>query len=210
MLDRLSVASLTGKDEELRHNAAAALSAMDPGEEVLSPIGRIAAAVSSSEDEEATVVLESGHGRSGHEPVQVQLAEVADTVSSVWAAVDQQVATATPAADLSEKNRKGWRTVRVFVSSTFTDMFSEREVLVGRVFPRLRAWCEPRQIRLIECDLRWGVPKEATSEDVFRTCLGEIDRCRDMNGNPFFINLLGARYGWVPNEVPPSVNTEFQ
>jgi hypothetical protein len=32
-----------------------------------------------------------------------------------------------------------------------------------------------------------------------RACLGEIDRCRAQNVNPFFLNLLGQRYGWIPD-----------
>ena len=32
------------------------------------------------------------------------------------------------------KKRKGWKTVRLFVSSTFTDFYSEREILVKEVF----------------------------------------------------------------------------
>lgn len=51
-------------------------------------------------------------------------------------------------------NRSGWRTVRIFVSSTFRDFHSEREVLVKQVFPDLRTWCENRTLHLIECDLR--------------------------------------------------------
>ena len=31
------------------------------------------------------------------------------------------------------KNRKGWRTIRIFVSSTFKDFHQEREVLVKEV-----------------------------------------------------------------------------
>ena len=31
-----------------------------------------------------------------------------------------------------------WQTVRVFISSTFSDMHAERGHLVKRVFPRLR------------------------------------------------------------------------
>ena len=31
------------------------------------------------------------------------------------------------------KNRKGWRTIRIFVSSTFRDFHQEREVLVKEV-----------------------------------------------------------------------------
>lgn len=51
--------------------------------------------------------------------------------------------------------RSGWKTIRIFVSSTFKDFHSEREALVKRVFPDLRNWCESRRLQLIECDLRW-------------------------------------------------------
>ncbi|KAI0212082.1 hypothetical protein LSAT2_003024 [Lamellibrachia satsuma] len=51
--------------------------------------------------------------------------------------------------------RTGWKTVRIFVSSTFKDFHQEREILVKKVFPQLRAWCEPQKLFLVECDLRW-------------------------------------------------------
>jgi hypothetical protein len=46
--------------------------------------------------------------------------------------------------------RKGWKTVRLFVSSTFKDMTNERDYLVKKVFPQLRQWCEERKLRLIK------------------------------------------------------------
>ena len=72
--------------------------------------------------------------------------------------------------------RKGWKTVRLFVSSTFKDMWNERDYLVKKVFPQLRVWCEERKLRLVECDLRWGVPKDADTRDTLLACLSEIDR----------------------------------
>jgi hypothetical protein len=52
-------------------------------------------------------------------------------------------------------------------------------------------------------NLRWGITEEqARRGDVLPICLGEIDRCR-----PFFLCLLGERYGWVPGPdriSPPS------
>jgi hypothetical protein len=36
------------------------------------------------------------------------------------------------------------RVVRVFISSTFRDMFRERGILVKRIFPQLRKLCEER------------------------------------------------------------------
>ena len=69
------------------------------------------------------------------------------------------------------KNRKGWRTIRIFVSSTFKDFHQEREVLVKEVFPDLRLWCEQRKLRLVECDLRWVsviiIAEKCSSNHVF-------------------------------------------
>ena len=50
--------------------------------------------------------------------------------------------------------------ISVFVSSTFNDMHAERELLMHRVFPELRAWCERRMLLLHEIDLRWGISEE--------------------------------------------------
>jgi tetratricopeptide (TPR) repeat protein len=98
-----------------------------------------------------------------------------------------------PAADLRE--------IRVFISSTFRDMQEEREELVKQVFPQLRRLCESRGITWGEVDLRWGVPDEAKAEGkVLPLCLQEIEHCR-----PYFIGLLGERYGWVPEEIPESL-----
>ncbi len=90
------------------------------------------------------------------------------------------------------------RVIRVFVSSTFRDMQLEREELVKRVFPELRHLCEARGVAWSEIDLRWGVTDEQKAEgDVLPICLAEIDRSR-----PYFIGLLGQRYGWVPDQIP--------
>lgn len=53
-----------------------------------------------------------------------------------------------------------WRTVRVFISSSFRDMQRERAELVKRVFPRLHKLCEERGVGWIEVDLRWGAADE--------------------------------------------------
>jgi len=96
-----------------------------------------------------------------------------------------------------------WRTVRVFISSTFRDMHAERDWLVQRVFPALRERLEPHRIHLVDIDLRWGVTKEqADNEEVIDICLSQIDACR-----PFFLGILGERYGWVPDRVPERVTS---
>eukprot|EP00049_Salpingoeca_infusionum_P022234 m.5625 g.5625 ORF g.5625 m.5625 type:complete len:1195 (+) comp5076_c0_seq1:208-3792(+) len=137
--------------------------------------------------------------------------ECASRIEEVWSTVQEQVA-ATPQAQPVVEDSRFKREVRVFVSSTFADMFSEREVLIRQVFPRIKALCQQKGLSLFVCDLRWGVPKESTSETVFKTCLGEIDNCVTKNTNPFFINLLGHRYGWVPvcQELTENITVPYQ
>ena len=43
---------------------------------------------------------------------------------------------------------ENWRTLRVFISSTFRDMQAERDHLVRFVFPRVREQLLPRRIHL--------------------------------------------------------------
>ncbi len=101
---------------------------------------------------------------------------------------------ASPAGPIASSPRE----IRVFISSTFRDMQEEREELVKQIFPQLRRLCESRSVTWGEVDLRWGVPDEAKAEGkVLPLCLAEIEHCR-----PYFIGLLGERYGWVPAEIP--------
>jgi nephrocystin-3 len=96
------------------------------------------------------------------------------------------------------KTQPGTRQIRVFISSTFRDMVEERDYLVKFIFPQLRRLCESRGVTWGEVDLRWGVTDEAAAEGkVLPICLEEINRCR-----PYFIGLLGERYGWVPDSIP--------
>ena len=67
-----------------------------------------------------------------------------------------------------------------------------------QVFPALREWCEERQLHLVECDLRWGVPKDSTTRATLIACMEEIDRCcYENDGQPFFLNMLGERSAFV-------------
>lgn len=89
------------------------------------------------------------------------------------------------------------RTVGVFLSSTFQDMHAERDCLVRRVIPRFEEWLATYRMRVRCVDLRWGITREeAENGRVLDLCLQEIERCR-----PFFVGLLGQRYGWVPPRI---------
>lgn len=100
---------------------------------------------------------------------------------------------------------QSWRTVRVFVSSTFRDMHAERDYLARVVFPELRERCVKRQLHLVDLDLRWGVTEEEAEQGkVLEIILDEINRSR-----PFFIAILGERYGSVLDEVPEDVESAY-
>jgi len=84
--------------------------------------------------------------------------------------------------------------IRVFLSSTFRDFMQERDLLVKQVFPSLRRRAQERGVEVVDVDLRWGITEEESQQGkVIGICLAEIERCR-----PYFIGMLGERYGWTP------------
>jgi hypothetical protein len=100
------------------------------------------------------------------------------------------------------------RTFRVFLSSTFADLVSERNALHEHVFPVLRNLCMAHGTRFQVVDLRWGVSSEAGfNQQTTRICLQEIERCQATGLRPNFLILLGDRYGWrpLPDEIPVEI-----
>ncbi len=100
------------------------------------------------------------------------------------------------------------RQIRVFISSTFQDMQDERDYLMKRTFPMLRKLAAERDVTLTELDLRWGITEEeAKTGKVVEICLREIE-----NSIPFFIGIIGNRYGWVPEkkDIGENVTDRFE
>ncbi len=86
------------------------------------------------------------------------------------------------------------RILRVFLSSTFLDFMAERDLLVKQVFPRLRQKAKRRGVEVIDVDLRWGITEQESEQGkVIPICLAEINNCK-----PYFIGMIGERYGWIP------------
>ncbi len=90
-----------------------------------------------------------------------------------------------------------WRTVRVFISSTFKDMHAERDLLTRYIFPELRQRAKSLFVNLYQTDLRWGIAESQSKQSVF-LCLNEVYR------SDYFIGLIGERYGFMPTsyDVP--------
>lgn len=60
--------------------------------------------------------------------------------------------------------------------------------------PELKEWSEQFKIHILECDLRWGVPKNTDTEETISICLDEITQCiSETNGEPFLVSLLSER-----------------
>jgi WD40 repeat protein len=99
-------------------------------------------------------------------------------------------------------NRSTWKDVHLFVSSTFRDTQAERDVLVRRVFPVLRAELLQHKVRLIDIDLRWGIEGQDES--------GVVGICMDVLNKalPRFIGIIGDRYGWIPSVSEVSVTEQ--
>src|SRR6266511_5340526 len=105
--------------------------------------------------------------------------------------------------------------IRVFVSSTFTDLKHERDALQRDVFPKLEQLCASRQFQFQAIDLRWGVPTEAILyHRTMRKFFEALRRSQEISPQPNFLILLGNRYGWrekhqIPN-TKTQTNTKFE
>ena len=87
----------------------------------------------------------------------------------------------------------------IFVSSTFRDMHFERDVLNRSIAPRINRQLTKYNQSVRILDLRWGVDTSDLSEEeasvrVLSVCMDAIDNCK-----PYFIVLLGDRYGYIPD-----------
>ncbi len=89
----------------------------------------------------------------------------------------------------------------IFVSSTFKDMQSERDLLHRLVIPVVNDFAKKNygnNVRLT--DLRWGITTDDNEKNdvkekkILDICFDEIDESK-----PYIIVLIGQRYGWIPD-----------
>ncbi len=81
-----------------------------------------------------------------------------------------------------------WKTLKVFVSSTFKDLEKERDRL-AKVFRRIQENIFSQRLHLIPYDLRW---KEQNEKNLVQWCLNMVSQV------DYFVGILGYRYGWRP------------
>ncbi len=95
------------------------------------------------------------------------------------------------------KARTATNSLRIFVSSTFADMHSERNLLQEIIFPAIRRRCNVsgRRVQLIDIDMRWGITQSEITADPMAAatrCLDEVLKA------DYLIGFVGERYGWCP------------
>jgi hypothetical protein len=99
---------------------------------------------------------------------------------------------------MSGSDTAGWRRYNIFLSSTFKDMDFERDIIKFHVIPALNRRFRDKRVELQAIDLRLGVnTSDMTEEESERKVLSVCTSCID-SARPFFIGLLGERYGWIP------------
>jgi hypothetical protein len=75
------------------------------------------------------------------------------------------------------------KVVRIFTSSTFTDMLLERNTLMEFVYPRIKEYCRDRYgVEFQVVDMRWGVRDEMTNEHMTsELCMRELAACQHLS-----------------------------
>ena len=87
----------------------------------------------------------------------------------------------------------------VFVSSTFTDTHTERNILLDDILPALQRHGRPFGVGVNFIDMRYGVKNENTKEHLtWISCKHELFRCFHESGGLFFLSLQSCKYGYMP------------
>lgn len=100
---------------------------------------------------------------------------------------------------MNSANNNTWKNFSIFISSTFSDMDGERDYIKDVVIPRLNKVLSEYSVVVNVCDLRSGintleVPENEQNLYILNSCFKAIQEC-----TPFFIGMIGDRYGWVPS-----------
>ena len=89
---------------------------------------------------------------------------------------------------------------QLFISSTFSDMNDERDLIRNKIIPSINKKVVKKYGLFDAVDLRWGINttnlnEKDSNKKVVEICLDRIYQCI-----PFFIVLIGDRYGYSIDE----------
>lgn len=101
--------------------------------------------------------------------------------------------------------KKNW-IVKIFISSTFREMISERDEIQQIVFTKIRFWARKLGVLVLPIDLRWGITEKDIMEGkLAKQCEEAIRYCE-----PYFVALLGCTYGTDSKRVLGVVDKIYQ
>lgn len=85
----------------------------------------------------------------------------------------------------------------IFVSSTFTDTFHERNILHEELLPQLQEKAILEDVQLNFYDMRFGIKDESSLDHMTWTiCKEAIQECFEESDGMFFLSLQGDKYGY--------------
>ncbi|CAK4195625.1 unnamed protein product [Aphanomyces euteiches] len=105
------------------------------------------------------------------------------------------------AADVVSKPKS----ISIFVSSTFTDTASERNLLIADVYPYAKRYAALLGLEFSASEMRWGIREEASdSHQTSAICMAELARCQQVSLGLNYVLILGNKYGYrpFPNQIP--------
>ena len=81
-----------------------------------------------------------------------------------------------------------WLHCRYVSHPCVADTRAERNALMERVYPGLKAFCQRRGFEFQVVDMRWGVRDEATDDHMTsELCMKELSNCQKLSTGPNFI-----------------------
>ncbi|EGD83552.1 hypothetical protein PTSG_04157 [Salpingoeca rosetta] len=101
--------------------------------------------------------------------------------------------------DVTAQDGLGSAQVRAFISSTFTDTVHERNEILLKVVPKVRAFAKTKGYDFSPATMRWGVTKaHANNHSHAELCIKEVKQCMKLSEGIAFISLLGQKFGFQP------------
>ncbi|CAD5123456.1 DgyrCDS11802 [Dimorphilus gyrociliatus] len=101
--------------------------------------------------------------------------------------------------DLNDVPNDVSTTVRLFIAATGSDMGAERSILTDSIYPELLEYCNEQQLHLELIDIRSNLTEESTIKLITSDLLlNEIEKCKRQSAGPYFVALIGDRYGNPP------------
>ncbi|XP_007240267.3 NACHT domain- and WD repeat-containing protein 1 [Astyanax mexicanus] len=89
--------------------------------------------------------------------------------------------------------------VRLFISSTSSDLTSERNAFWDKIYPEIQDFCQSLGLVFEVVDFRWGVSDSVINDHMtVELCLQEIQLCQKLSVGPSFLALVGSQYGHRP------------